>query len=79
MDEECEDRRRERRWAERERKKAMGACPELAGIDTGAWDEIFEVFGGGAGCEDLDGYEQPAKPEMFYQGVSIYVRISFVV
>ena len=25
----------------------MDACPELTGIDAGAWDEIYDVFGVG--------------------------------
>lgn len=83
-EEEREEQRRERRRAEKERRKAMGARPELAGIDAGAWDEIFEVFGDGTDYdwalddEDLDEYEQPAKPEMSYQDVSIYAQFGFV-
>lgn len=76
-EEEREEQRRERRRAEKERRKAMGARPELAGIDAGAWDEIFEVFGDGTDYdwalddEDLaEEYEPQAKPEMSYQDVS---------
>ncbi|QRV99986.1 transcription elongation factor SPT6 [Ceratobasidium sp. AG-Ba] len=76
-EEEREEQRRERRRLEKERRKAMGARPELVGIDAGAWDEIFEVFGDGTDYdwalddEDLmgDEYEQPPKPEMSYQDV----------
>ncbi|KAG9097196.1 Transcription elongation factor spt6, partial [Ceratobasidium sp. 370] len=75
-EEEREEQRRERRRAEKERRKAMGARPELAGIDAGAWDEIFEVFGDGTDYdwalddEDLaEEYEPAPKPEMSYQDV----------
>ncbi|KAG8750747.1 Transcription elongation factor spt6 [Ceratobasidium sp. 428] len=75
-EEEREEQRRERRRAEKERRKAMGARPELAGIDAGAWDEIFEVFGDGTDYdwaldeEDMaEDYEPVSKPEMSYQDV----------
>ncbi|KAJ1309768.1 hypothetical protein OPQ81_006534 [Rhizoctonia solani] len=75
-EEEREEQRRERRRVEKERRKAMGARPELAGIDAGAWDEIFEVFGDGTDYdwalddEDLaEEYEPLPKPEMSYADV----------
>ncbi|CAE6509346.1 unnamed protein product [Rhizoctonia solani] len=75
-EEEREEQRRERRRVEKERRKAMGARPELAGIDAGAWDEIFEVFGDGTDYdwalddEDLaEEYEPAPKPEMSYADV----------
>ncbi|KAG8895581.1 Transcription elongation factor spt6, partial [Tulasnella sp. 403] len=71
-----EEERKERRRVEREKRRALGARPEMAGIDPGAWDEIFEVFGDGRdyewalegeeGAEDID---EPAKPEMKYTDV----------
>lgn len=75
-EEEREEQRRERRRVEKERRKAMGARPELAGIDAGAWDEIFEVFGDGTDYdwalddEDLaEEYEPLPKPDMSYADV----------
>ncbi|CAE6448974.1 unnamed protein product [Rhizoctonia solani] len=75
-EEEREEQRRERRRVEKERRKAMGARPELAGIDAGAWDEIFEVFGDGTDYdwalddEDLaEEYEPLPKPDMTYADV----------
>ncbi|THH26563.1 hypothetical protein EUX98_g7622 [Antrodiella citrinella] len=77
LDEEArEERRRERRRLEKERRKAMGSRPELAGIDAGAWDEIYEVFGDGHDYDwalvhddevTLD--EEQGKPDMKYQDV----------
>jgi transcription elongation factor SPT6 len=76
-EEEREEQRRERRRVEKERRKAMGARPELAGIDAGAWDEIFEVFGDGTDYdwalddEDLaEEYEPVSKPDLTYNDVS---------
>ncbi|KAG8713489.1 Transcription elongation factor spt6 [Ceratobasidium sp. 423] len=75
-EEEREEQRRERRRVEKERRKLMGARPELAGIDAGAWDEIFEVFGDGTDYdwalddEDLaEEYEPLPKPDMTYADV----------
>ncbi|CAE6414499.1 unnamed protein product [Rhizoctonia solani] len=75
-EEEREEQRRERRRVEKERRKAMGARPELAGIDVGAWDEIFEVFGDGTDYdwalddEDLaEEYEPLPKPDLTYNDV----------
>ncbi|GAB1517748.1 Transcription elongation factor spt6 [Rhizoctonia solani] len=75
-EEEREEQRRERRRVEKERRKAMGARPELAGIDAGAWDEIFEVFGDGTDYdwalddEDLaEEYEPISKPDLTYNDV----------
>ncbi|CCO27991.1 Transcription elongation factor SPT6 AltName: Full=Chromatin elongation factor SPT6 [Rhizoctonia solani AG-1 IB] len=75
-EEEREEQRRERRRVEKERRKAMGARPELAGIDAGAWDEIFEVFGDGTDYdwalddEDLaEEYEPVSKPDLTYNDV----------
>ncbi|TCD64537.1 Transcription elongation factor spt6 [Steccherinum ochraceum] len=77
LDEEArEERRRERRRIEKERRKAMGSRPELAGIDAGAWDEIYEVFGDGhdydwalADDDEAVMEEEHGKPDMKYQDV----------
>ncbi|KAF9246316.1 SH2 domain-containing protein [Melanogaster broomeanus] len=61
---------------ERQRRKAMGSRPELAGIDANAWDEIHDVFGDGHeydwaldGDDEAEYNEERAKPEMRYQDV----------
>ncbi|KAF4578811.1 Transcription elongation factor spt6 [Pleurotus pulmonarius] len=76
MDEEArEERRKERRKLEKERRRAQGIRPELAGIDANAWDEIHEVFGDGHEYDwALAADEQVAifndtKQEMKYQDV----------
>ncbi|KIJ69294.1 hypothetical protein HYDPIDRAFT_172723 [Hydnomerulius pinastri MD-312] len=77
MDEqEREERRRERKKLERQRRKAMGSRPELAGIDAVAWDEIHDVFGDGheydwalEGDDEMDYNDERLKPEMKYQDV----------
>ncbi|KAF8447735.1 SH2 domain-containing protein [Boletus edulis BED1] len=76
MDEqEREERRKERKKLERQRRKAMGSRPELAGIDANAWAEIHDVFGDGheydwalEGDDELES-EERLKPEMKYQDV----------
>jgi hypothetical protein len=75
-EEEREQRRREKRRSEKQRRKAMDARPELAGIDSSAWDEIYDVFGNGDDYDwALDDDEEGSDPEltqkeMRYQDVS---------
>lgn len=79
-EEEREQLRQEKRRDVRERKRAMVHRPD--GIDAGAWDEIFEVFGDGTDFdwalddEDMDMEEAPK--EMQYQDVGISLRPSSV-
>ena len=74
-EEEREQRRRDKRRGEQQLRKAMGARPELAGIDPNAWDEIFDVFGLGTEYDwALDHEDEPsdneeAPKEMRYQDV----------
>lgn len=76
-EEEREQLRKAKRRDERERRRAMVSLPD--GIDPGAWDEIFDVFGDGTDFdwalddEDMDIEEAPK--EMQYQDVS---RMSFL-
>ncbi|KZT42027.1 transcription elongation factor Spt6 [Sistotremastrum suecicum HHB10207 ss-3] len=64
-EEEREERRRERKRVERERNRALGARPELTGIDATAWDEIHEVFGDGTDYDwALEEDEQPLDEEL---------------
>ena len=56
-----------------QRQKAMDARPELAGIGSGAWDEIHDVFGTGDKYDRaLDGEDDPtqAPKGLRYQDVS---------
>ena len=75
-EEERAQRRAEKRGSEAQRRKAMDARPELAGIDAGAWDEIYDVFGAGDEYDwVLDGDDDPsdtevAQKDMRYQDVS---------
>ncbi|KAG8699335.1 hypothetical protein FRC09_006678 [Ceratobasidium sp. 395] len=65
-EEEREEQCRERRCAEKEHRKAMGARSELAEIDAGAWDKIFEVFGGGTDYDwalDDENLAEEYKPD----------------
>lgn len=71
-----EERRREKRQELERRKRALGARPELAGIDANAWDEIHDVFGDGheydwalGGDDEIEYDEEQLKPEMKYQDV----------
>ncbi|KAH7889357.1 SH2 domain-containing protein [Phlebopus sp. FC_14] len=71
-----EERRRVRKKLERQRRRALGSRPELAGIDTNAWHAIHEVFGDGheydwalAGDDELEFDEERLKSEMKYQDV----------
>lgn len=74
-EEELAQKRRERKQDAQRRKKAMDARPELAGIDAGAWDEIYDVFGAGDDYDwALDEDEahsdhEGAPKEMRYQDV----------
>ncbi|KAI0340086.1 transcription elongation factor Spt6 [Trametopsis cervina] len=75
-EEEREERRRERKRVERERRKAMGSRPELSGIDAGAWDEIYDIFGDGheydwalGDDEEAPNEDDNPKSEMKYQDV----------
>lgn len=76
-EEERAQRRAEKRRNQAQRRKAMDARPELAGIDPNAWDEIYDVFGNGdeydwALDEDEDAASDTElnQKEMRYQDVS---------
>lgn len=79
-EEERAQRRAEKRRSEAQRRKAMDARPELAGIDPGAWDEIYDVFGAGDEYDwALDGEDdhsdtELAQKDMRYQDVSFFDR-----
>ena len=69
-EEECAQRRAEKRGSEAQRWKAMDAHPELAGIDAGAWDEIYDVFGAGDEYDwVLDGDDDPSDTEVARGGM----------
>lgn len=74
-EEERAQRRAERKRSEQQRKKAMDSRPELAEVDPGAWDEIFDVFGNGddydwALDDDEEGSDtENALKDMRYQDV----------
>lgn len=75
-EEERAQRRAEKRRSEAQRRKALDARPELAGIDPSAWDEIYDVFGNGDEYDwALDDDDDPSdtelnQKEMRYQDVS---------